>query len=57
MIKRADDTPEVLTSRLENYDKQTLPLIDYYGNKVANVGVHGKDAPAEETLARVMEKL
>ena len=57
LIKRADDTPEVLTSRLENYDKQTLPLIDYYGEKVANVGVHGKDAPADETLARVLEKL
>ena len=57
LIKRADDTPEVLTSRLENYDKQTLPLIDYYGSKVSNVGVHGKDAPADETLARVMEKL
>ena len=57
LIKRSDDTPEVLTKRLESYDKQTLPLIDYYGEKVANVGVHGKDAPAEQTLARVMEKL
>jgi len=46
-----------LTKRLESYDKQTLPLLDYYGDKVANIGVHGKDAPAGETLSRVMEKL
>ena len=57
LIKRSDDTPEVLTKRLESYDKQTLPLINYYGEKVNNIGVHGKDAPAGETLARVMEKL
>lgn len=57
LIKRSDDTPEVLTKRLESYDKQTAPLINYYGEKVSNIGVYGKDAPAEETLARVMEKL
>ena len=57
LVKRSDDTPEVLTKRLESYDKQTLPLIDYYGDKVNNIGVHGNDAPAGETLARVMEKL
>lgn len=57
LIKRADDTPEVLTKRLESYDKQTMPLIDYYGEKVSNIGVHGKDAPANETLARVMKYL
>ena len=57
LIKRADDTPEVLTKRLESYDKQTLPLVNYYGDKVSHIGVHGQDAPAEETLARVMDKL
>ena len=57
LIKRADDTPEVLAERLENYSKQTFPLINYYGNKVSEIGVHGKDAPMEETLAKVFTKL
>ena len=57
LIKRADDTPEVLTKRLESYDKQTKPLIEYYGDKVATVGLHGQDAPVSETLSRVMSKL
>ena len=57
LIKRADDTPEVLSERLENYSKQTFPLIDYYGNKVSEIGVHGKDAPMEETLTKLYNKL
>ncbi len=57
LIKRADDTPDVLTKRLENYEKQTMPLLNYYGNKVDYVGIHGIDVPAEETFARVDEKL
>jgi adenylate kinase len=57
LIKRADDTPEVLTQRLEHYNKQTLPLLDYYGEKVSNIGVHGKDAPVNETLSRIMDKI
>lgn len=57
LIKRIDDTPEVLTERLENYSKQTFPLINYYGSKVSEIGIHGKDAPMEETLAKVFTKL
>ena len=57
LIKRADDTPEVLSERLENYSKQTFPLIDYYGNKVSEIGIHGKDAPMEETLTKLYNKL
>ena len=57
LVKRADDTPEVLTKRLENYDKQTFPLIDYYGSKVKHVRVHDENAPAEQTFSRVVEKI
>lgn len=57
LIKRADDTPEVLTKRLESYDKQTLPLVDYYGAKVSNISVHDGNKPADEILSDVMEKL
>ena len=57
LIKRVDDTPEVLTNRLISYDKQTLPLVNYYGDKVSNIDVYGYDAPMEETLARVYKSL
>ena len=48
---------EVVPGYIENYSKQTFPLINYYGNKVSEIGVHGKDAPMEETLAKVFTKL
>ena len=57
LIKRADDTPEVLANRLVSYEKQTLPLVNYYGEKVANIDVYGEDAPMEETLARVFNAI
>ena len=57
LIKRTDDTPEVLAQRLENYDKQTFPLLEYYGDKVAQVKIHGQELPADATFAKVMEKL
>ena len=57
LVKRSDDTPEVLTKRLENYEKQTLPLINYYSEKVSNVSVHGVDIPPEETFLRVIENI
>ena len=53
LIKRADDTPEVLANRLISYEKQTLPLVGYYGEKVSNIDVYGKDAPMQKTLNRV----
>ena len=55
LIKRADDTPEVLANRLVSYEKQTFPLVGYYGEKVSNIDVYGKDAPMEETLNRVFQ--
>ena len=57
LTKRADDTPEILAKRLDNYEQETFPLVDYYGEKVKNVGVHGKDAPADETLAKVIKNI
>ena len=38
---RADDTPEVLKKRLDAYQAQTAPLIDYYGKKGALRTVDG----------------
>jgi adenylate kinase len=30
LIQRKDDTEEVISERLRNYERQTLPLVDYY---------------------------
>jgi adenylate kinase len=27
---RSDDTPEAIRTRLDNYEKETLPVIEYY---------------------------
>jgi adenylate kinase len=38
---RADDTPEAIQRRLENYDRETAPLVEYYRTTRGNVvGVH-----------------
>jgi len=57
LMKRSDDTPEILSKRLENYDNQTLPLLKYYGDKVKQVEIKGEDVPASKTLARVISKI
>jgi adenylate kinase len=44
---RADDNPDVLRTRLEAYQAQTAPLIDYYGKKGALRTVDGMAAIPE----------
>ncbi len=48
LYQRDDDNETTVKSRLEVYDKQTKPLIDYYQNQaklrgIAGVGPHGRD--------------
>jgi adenylate kinase len=33
LLQRPDDTAEVVITRLQNYNKQTAPLVDYYKRK------------------------
>ncbi len=33
IIKRSDDNETTVTNRLETYDQQTLPILDFYRNK------------------------
>ena len=38
---RADDTPEAIQKRLEEYDEKTAPLVEYYRTRHGNVvGIH-----------------
>jgi adenylate kinase len=57
---RSDDTPEAMKRRLELYDRETAPLIDYYRTRQANVaGVHADRSVDEvfEEIRRVLDSL
>jgi adenylate kinase len=50
---RSDDTPEAIRRRLELYERETAPLVDYYRSHQANVvGIH-----ADRTVAEVFHEI
>jgi len=56
---RADDTPEVLSKRLESYRAQTEPLVDYYGERRKLATIDGMKSIDEVTqdIKRVLDAL
>ena len=57
LYQRADDNPQTVGARLETYEKQTAPLIDYYAKqgKLKTV-VCGNKTP-DEVFAKIIEIL
>jgi adenylate kinase len=54
---RSDDTPEAIQRRLELYEEQTAPLIEYYRTSRGNVvGIHA-DRPVEDVFMEIREAL
>lgn len=56
LVQRADDRPETVTKRLDVYEKQTAPLIDYYAKAGPLVRVNAMkpvDAVTESILHAV----
>jgi adenylate kinase len=54
---RSDDTPEAMAVRLDLYEKETAPLVEYYRTHQANVaGVHA-DRPVEEVFEEIRRVL
>jgi adenylate kinase len=54
---RSDDTPEAIRRRLELYDRETAPLVEYYRTHQANVvGVHA-DRSVDEVFHEIQETL
>jgi adenylate kinase len=50
---RADDTPEAIGKRLETYDRETAPLVEYYRTTRGNVvGIH-----ADRTVGEVFHEI
>jgi adenylate kinase len=63
MVKRAveenrsDDTPEAIARRLELYERETAPLVEYYRSTRGNViGIHA-DRTVDEVFQEVREAL
>jgi adenylate kinase len=56
VIQRADDQPEAIQQRLEAYERDTAPLLDYYAAKDLVVTING-DQSVEAVGAAVSEAL
>lgn len=57
LIRRADETPETISNRLENYRKETAPLIDYYREKGKVIDINGEVSPPAvfESIVRALD--
>jgi len=56
LIQRKDDSEEVISERLKNYERQTLPLADYYRRQGRLYEVNG-ELPREQVTAEVLSLL
>jgi|SRR6185312_8537963 len=56
LVQRKDDKEEVISERLKSYERQTLPLVEYYGRQGRQYELNGEqsvDQVTAETLAIV----
>ena len=54
---RADDTPDAIERRLDLYERETAPLVEYYRTHQANVvGIHA-DRSVDEVFAEIERSL
>ena len=58
VVQRDDDTPDAINRRLDLYETQTQPLIDYYGSSGRLVTVDGLGSPDEvfDRLTKAIEQ-
>ncbi|HUO34020.1 MAG TPA: adenylate kinase [Candidatus Acidoferrum sp.] len=54
LVQRPDDRPEVVRERLTAYERQTAPLVDYYGRRGVLESVDGM-APVEDVHRALVE--
>ena len=57
LFQRKDDNPETVASRLNVYNEQTAPLIDYYTKKGLILNFTGTEAPAEVLFEEIRSAL
>jgi adenylate kinase len=56
LIQRADDNEGTILNRLEVYERQTAPLIEYYERK-RQLSTVNSDTPVQGTFEQIMEAL
>lgn len=56
LYQRADDNEETLKNRLANYEKSTIPLIEYYKARGKYIEIDGRK-PIKEVTAELLSKL
>lgn len=59
VIRRADQEPKIILNRLNIYEKQTAPLIDFYKNKgiLQNVACNDFHQSADEMTQKVLDSI
>jgi adenylate kinase len=56
VIQREDDTEDAINARLDGYETQTRPLIDFYFSRGLLVTVSGVGTP-DEVLVRLISAI
>ena len=56
LVQREDDKEEIVKKRLEVYQKETKPLVDYYTTRKEITTVLGKGT-VEDIFAKIVEKI
>jgi len=54
LVQRKDDKEEVISERLKSYERQTLPLVEYYRRQGSLRQVNG-ELPVEQVTAEVFQ--
>ena len=56
LIQRADDNPETVTNRIDVYEAQTMPLIEYY-EKAGNIAHIDGSTGLDNVFADIVKAL
>jgi adenylate kinase len=56
LYQRDDDNREVILSRLQVYERQTKPLLDYYKGRAPFIEVY-MNKPPEQVVEKIMERI
>jgi adenylate kinase len=56
LVTRPDDAEDVFVERMKTYDRQTLPLVDYYRKRGRLIEVNG-ERPVEDVMAQAFSAI
>ena len=60
LFQRSDDTPQVIRDRIAVYERQTEPILRYYGEKkmpIVQFKCESLDSPPEVAVSSILEQL